>query len=110
MCRVCPAGSLASKGLGFAVSGVGSPWEGADLVLLSSVLLSSLELSDTQVYEPSIRALLGIASHFCEVIDLVMLERQARKRRVMQQNDPAAITVRVSKQIKPTSRCKSHPD
>ena len=34
----------------------------------SSLLLSSLELSDTQVYEPSIRALLGTASHFCEVV------------------------------------------
>ena len=33
----------------------------------SSVLLSSLELSDAQVYEPSIRALLGTDSHFCEV-------------------------------------------
>jgi len=36
----------------------------------SSVLLSSLELSDTQVYEPLIRALLGTASHFCEVVVL----------------------------------------
>ena len=34
----------------------------------SSLLLSSLELSDTQVYEPSIRALLGTASHLCEVV------------------------------------------
>ena len=32
----------------------------------SSLLLSSLELSDTKVYEPYIRALLGTASHFCE--------------------------------------------
>jgi hypothetical protein len=32
----------------------------------TSFLLSSLELSDVQVYEPSIRALLGTASHFCE--------------------------------------------
>ena len=31
----------------------------------SSLLLSSLELSDTKVYEPQIRALLGTASHFC---------------------------------------------
>ena len=31
----------------------------------SSLLLSSLELSDTQVYEPQIRALLGTAAHFC---------------------------------------------
>jgi len=35
-----------------------------------SLLLSSLELSDTQVYEPSVRALLGTASHFCEVVVL----------------------------------------
>jgi len=27
-------------------------------------------LSDTTVYEPSIRALLGTASHFCEVVVL----------------------------------------
>ena len=33
----------------------------------SSLLLSSQQLSDTNVYEPSIRALLGIASRFCEV-------------------------------------------
>ena len=31
----------------------------------SSLFLSSLELSDTQDYEPYIRALLGTASHFC---------------------------------------------
>ena len=30
----------------------------------------SLKLSDTRVYEPQIRALLGTASHFCEVIVL----------------------------------------
>ena len=35
-----------------------------------SLLLSSLELSDTQVYEPLIRALLGTASHVCEVVVL----------------------------------------
>ena len=34
----------------------------------SSLLLSSLELSDTRVYEPSIRALLETGSHFCEVV------------------------------------------
>ena len=33
----------------------------------SSSLLSSLELSDTRVCEPRILALLGPASHFCEV-------------------------------------------
>ena len=41
---------------------------------LSSLLLSSLELSETnlelsenKVYEPSIRALLGTAVHFCKL-------------------------------------------
>ena len=32
---------------------------------ISSSLLSSLELRDTKVYEPWIRALLGTAPHFC---------------------------------------------
>jgi len=36
----------------------------------SSLLLSSLELSDTKVYAPQIRALLGTAAHFCEVVVL----------------------------------------
>jgi len=36
----------------------------------SSLLLSSLELSDAQMYEPSIRAILGSAAHFCEAIVL----------------------------------------
>ena len=35
-----------------------------NILLLSSSLLSSLELSDTPIYEPSIRALLGTAPHF----------------------------------------------
>ena len=33
----------------------------------STLLLSSLELSDTQVYEPEMRALLRTASHFCDM-------------------------------------------
>ena len=33
----------------------------------SFLLLSILELSDTQVYEPCIRTLLRTASHFCDV-------------------------------------------
>ena len=37
---------------------------------LSSLLLSSLELSDTTLYESYMRALLGTASHFCEVFAL----------------------------------------
>ena len=36
----------------------------------SFLLHSSLELSDTNVYESLIRALLGTSSHFCEVDDL----------------------------------------
>jgi len=36
----------------------------------SSLLLSSLELSDTHVYEPLIRARLGTAAHLCEVVVL----------------------------------------
>ena len=34
----------------------------------SSLLLSSLELSDTKVYEPQMRARLGTAAHFCEAV------------------------------------------
>jgi len=36
----------------------------------ASLLLLRLELSDTKVYETQIRALLGTASHFCEVVVL----------------------------------------
>jgi len=36
----------------------------------SSLFLSSLELSDAKVYEPQIRARLGTASHFCELVVL----------------------------------------
>jgi len=36
-------------------------------LFFSSLLLSSLELSDTKVYEPEIRARLGTAARFCEV-------------------------------------------
>jgi len=35
-----------------------------------SLLLSRLELSDTKVYAPYIRARLGTAAHFCEVVVL----------------------------------------
>ena len=40
--------------------------------LSSSLVLSSLELNDTQDYEPQIRALLGTASHFSEVVVLIV--------------------------------------
>jgi len=43
----------------------------------SSLLPSSLESSDTQVYEPSTRALLGTASHFSEVV-ILKLRRVAQ--------------------------------
>ena len=36
----------------------------------SSVLRSGLEVSDTKVHEPSIRALLGTSSDFCEAVVL----------------------------------------
>ena len=36
----------------------------------SSALLASLELSDTKVYEPYMRALFGTAAHFCTVVVL----------------------------------------
>ena len=39
----------------------------------SSLLLSSLELSVMQDYEPCIRALLETASHFCKVVALKMV-------------------------------------
>ena len=35
----------------------------------SSLLISSLELSDTKVYEHQIRALLGTAAYFCKVVE-----------------------------------------
>jgi hypothetical protein len=40
------------------------------LFVFSSLSLSSLELIDTKVYEPEVRALLGTAAHFCEVVVL----------------------------------------
>ena len=43
------------------------------LLFFSSLLLSSLELSDTKVYEPEIRARLGTAAYFCEVAVLSLI-------------------------------------
>ena len=40
----------------------------------SSSIFSSLVLSDTKVYEPYIRALLGTASQFCGVVVLKLME------------------------------------
>ena len=63
----------------------------------SSLLLSSLQLSDTQVYEPWIRALLATALQFCEVGDhatrslrsilLLILFSRYRSQRVLKLSD-----------------------
>ena len=53
-----------------AAGGVRGEGHGRFDFFLPSLLLSRLELSDTQVYEPEIRALPGTASHFCEVVVL----------------------------------------
>jgi hypothetical protein len=47
------------------------------VMILFSLLLAILELSDTKVYEPRIRARLGTAAHFCEVAVLSDAERTA---------------------------------
>ena len=38
----------------------------------------SLELSDTKVFAPSIRALFGATSHFCEVVVLTLRSERHR--------------------------------
>ena len=43
-----------------------SPWLSPGWCLSSSLSLSSPELSDAPIHEPSIRVLLETASHFCE--------------------------------------------
>jgi len=57
-------------GCGSRESGSEEGGSGEDGSSSSSFLLSSLELSDAKVYEPCIRALLGTASEFCEVVVL----------------------------------------
>jgi len=42
--------------------------EGAVVHPSSSLLLSSLELSDTHVYEPQMRARLGTAAYLCVLV------------------------------------------
>jgi hypothetical protein len=58
--------------LGLRVQGLGVRNEGPESrrTFVSSLLLAILELNDTNVYVPSIRALLGTASQFCEVVVL----------------------------------------
>ena len=48
----------------------------------SSLLFSSLELSDAQVYEPQTRALPGTGSNCCEVVVLKTTKRSRRGPRV----------------------------
>ena len=48
-------------------------------MLSSSLLVSSLELSDTQVYEPQIRACLGTAARFCEVVSCLQINTTAER-------------------------------
>ena len=50
-------------------------------LLSSSSLFSTGELSDTKVYEPQMRVLLGAASHFCEVnIPKLILEHPKHRK------------------------------
>ena len=65
--RGCPWGAGAT--LARTHSG-GTPFRFRLPIFSSSLLLSSLELSDTKVYEPQTRALLGTGSYFCEVVVL----------------------------------------
>jgi len=44
----------------------------------SSLLLSSLELSNTKVYEPYVRSRRGTAAHFCEVAVLKLRTGEER--------------------------------
>ena len=54
-----------------ALTGLCVPFSlGGGTVTSSSLLLSSLALIDTQVYEPEIRARLGTAAHFCTAVVL----------------------------------------
>jgi len=42
--------------------------ESSQVFFLSFFVTFGLELSDANVYEPSIQALLGTASHYCEAV------------------------------------------
>jgi len=48
----------------------------------SFLQLSSLDLSDTKVYEPQIRALLGSSSHFSEVVLFLNFEPPLNRQRL----------------------------
>ena len=55
---------------GYPLQQSGMAWPAGSGFFYFSLLLSRRELGDTQVYEPQIRALLGTATHFCEVVVL----------------------------------------
>jgi len=65
----CRGSSLWVAG-GVAVGGRHGTRAQCTRLSLLSLLLSSLELSDKKVHEPCIRARLGTAAHFCEVVVL----------------------------------------
>ena len=58
----------------------------------SSLLPLSLELSDTKVYEPPIRALLGIAAHFWKVV----CPQRRLRRRLLVPNGPRVFRRRLA--------------
>ena len=68
--KLCGAASLPSLALPGSDFGAASLRRRHPVILSASLLLSSLELSDTNVYEPYTRALLGTAAHFCQVVVL----------------------------------------
>ena len=79
---------------------------------LPALLLSSLDLSDTHVYEPYMRALLGTASHFCEVVVLKSTgsPRRAVLRRGSEgQGDRGARPRLRLPRLPPRESCKSPP-
>ena len=61
-------GTTSAGGVAGVLDGLGLEGVGVEVSLSLSLLLSSLELSDTHVYEPYIRALLGTAAHLCKVV------------------------------------------
>ena len=87
----------------------GVPCYKVGMYLLSFQLLSSLELSNTQVYKPSIRALLGTAARFCEVVFLKLRTNpngtalNLRKFQVIRRGAQAMSLVARSSHCPPTS-------
>jgi hypothetical protein len=53
------------------------------VILLFFFITLGLELSDANVYEPSIRALLGTASQYCEAVQSVILDWLATRGQIV---------------------------